>query len=254
MALDQSSWFATFSADSIPAFTCPYCKKGTLSLHNKIVMEEPAYSKAAHSDENWEPDWVEERFMMMLKCSIAKCGALATVIGDTTIEQVQDDEFGWTLESMLRPRSMFPAPHIIKFPEKMPIEVKDELELAFQIFWSDAGACATKIRTSVERLMDHFGVAKFKRVKDPKKPSKGGKLKRLDLYTRIERFIASTGAVVHKDHLHALRVVGNLGTHQNDLTRINLLEAFEVYEHALDELIGKKSAQIAKLAKKLKGK
>jgi hypothetical protein len=51
MALDQSLWFATFSADSIPAFTCPYCKKGTLSLHNKIVMEEPAYSKAAHSDE-----------------------------------------------------------------------------------------------------------------------------------------------------------------------------------------------------------
>lgn len=136
----------------------------------------------------------------------------------------------------------------------MPEPVKAELELAFQIFWSDTGACATKIRTSVERLMDHFKVARFKRMKDPKNPTKPGKLKRLDLFARIERFIASTGAVVHKDHLHALRVVGNLGTHQNELTRADLLEAFEVYEHALGELVGKKSAQISKLAKKLKGK
>jgi hypothetical protein len=30
-----------------------------------------------------------------------------------------------------------------------------------------------------------------------------------------------------------------------------MLEAFEVYEHALGELIGKKPAQIGKLAKKL---
>jgi hypothetical protein len=217
-------------------------------------MEEPQFSKLAHSHQDWDPEWVDKRFMLMLACGASKCGEMVVVSGDTEIQQIQDEEFGWTLESLLRPRSMFPAPPVIKFPEKMPPDVAKELSLAFQILWSDPGACATKIRTSVERLMDHFKVAKFQRVKDSKNPNKPGKLKRLDLYTRIEKFIADTGAVVHKDHLHALRVVGNLGTHQNELSRTDLLEAFEVYEHALDELIGKKSVQIAKLAKRLKGK
>lgn len=245
MAIDHTLWTETFSQDDIPAFTCPSCNKGTLTLHGKVVRDEPGFSKAAHSHPDWEPDWAVERFSMVLRCSITKCGENVFAHGGTVIEQVRDEEHGWSLESLLRPTSMFPAPHIIRFPEGMPEPVKTELEIAFQIFWADAGACATKIRTSVERLMDYFGVAKFQRIK-------GKKLRRLDLYTRIDRFIANTGAVVHQDHLHALRMVGNLGTHENKLTRTNLLEAFEVYEHALDELIGKKSKQIAKLAKKLK--
>jgi hypothetical protein len=111
--------------------------------------------------------------------------------------------------------------------------------------------------TSVERLMDHFKVARFRRAKDPKKPTAPSKLKPLDLSSRIDKFISTTGAVVHKDHLHALRVVGNLGTHNNAISRKEMLDAFEIYEHALGELIEKKSAQIAKLAKtmtKLTGK
>jgi hypothetical protein len=94
--------------------------------------------------------------------------------------------------------------------------------------------------------MDHFKVSKFKRA--------GGKLKPMALYSRIEAFITKNGKVVHKDQLHALRVVGNLGTHNNAATRSDVLEAFQIYEHALDELIGKKSDVIAKLAKKLKKK
>jgi hypothetical protein len=79
--------------------------------------------------------------------------------------------------------------------------------------------------------MDYFKVAKFRLAKNPKKPDAPGKLMPL---------------------VHALRIVGNLGTHRDVLDRTELLDAFEVYEHALEELVGKKSAQIAKLAKKLK--
>ena len=51
-----------------------------------------------------------------------------------------------------------------------------------------------------------------------------------------------------------MRVVGNLGTDNNAATRSDVIEAFQIYEHAQDELIGKKSDVIAKLAKKLKKK
>lgn len=71
---------------------------------------------------------------------------------------------------------------------------------------------------------------------------------------RIDKFISASGDLVHKDHLHALRVVGNVGTHKNDLSRDELLQAFEVYEHALGELVGKKTETVAKLAKQLRSK
>lgn len=255
MYLDQSQWTLKFSVEAIPSFTCPRCKRGALALHNGAVVEEPAHSKFASKLDGWEPDWTQERFMLALKCGISKCGEIVCVIGETTQEPMDMEEDGYfSYASRLIPKSMYPAPPIIKFPDNMPDEVARELELAFQVYWSDEGSCATKIRTSVERLMDHFGIAKSACVKKKANSSKPGRRVRLTLYDRIERFIKQTGKVIHQDHLHALRVVGNLGIHQNELTRTDLLDAFEVYEHALAELVGKKSTQIAKLAKKLKRK
>lgn len=254
MTIDKSTWFRAFSRSEIPAFPCPRCHKTTLVLDKKtLTVEETEKSKAARKHNDWEPEWVEERFICLFRCSSAKCGEIVAVSGKVSVEPNfdDDDEVGWNYEQMLAPRSMYPAPPIIALPTGIPRDVKRELELAFQFYWGDYGACATKIRTSVERLMDHFKVAKFRVAKNPKKPNSPGRMKPLDLSARIDKFISTTGAVIHKDHLHALRIVGNLGTHKNALARTEILEAFEIYEHALEELIGKKSAQIGKLAKKL---
>lgn len=254
MAVDKLMWISGLSRTDVPAYPCPRCRRGTLALEEKTLLtEETANSKANQKHEAWEPEWTEERFVCLLRCTSAKCGEIVAVSGKVSVEPTfdEDDEVGWNYEGMLEPRSMYPAPPIITLPTNTPRSVREELELAFQFYWGDYGACATKIRTSVERLMDHFKVAKFRIAKNPKKPNSPGKMKPLDLSARIDKFISATGAVVHKDHLHALRVVGNLGTHKNVLSRTEMLEAFEVYEHALEELIGKKSAQIGKLAKKL---
>jgi Domain of unknown function (DUF4145) len=247
VAFDSELWGRKFSSSNVPALPCPSCAKGNLQYDKRQFWKvEPRYSADARSHEDWEPSWISERFTMFLKCDVATCGEVVVVSGSTSVEEVDDEEFGPALESLLIPTSMAPPPPIIQVPEKTPKAVKDELQLAFQLFWADLGASATKIRTSVERLMDHFKVSRFKRAR--------GKLQPIALYSRIEAFIAKNGKVVHKDHLHALRVVGNVGTHSNAATRSDVLEAFQIYEHALDELIGKKSAIIAKLAKKLKGK
>lgn len=105
------------------------------------------------------------------------------------------------------------------------------------------------MRTSIERLMDHFGIPKTTLVR---KAGGGRRRKRIDLYVRIETFCAAAKNVVHQDSLHAIRTVGNLGTHGDDISPELVLDAYEVYEHALNELIGRRSAQIKALAKKLK--
>jgi hypothetical protein len=219
-------------------FSCPHCQRTTLTLEEKcLFVEETAYSLANHAHPEWEPDFSSKRFVLVLRCSVKKCGELVAVSGDVVVEPTFDDEGDWNYEAMLRPRSMYPAPRIIVLPEAIPHEVRQELELAFQLFWADYGSCATRIRTSVERLMDHFKVVKMRVVKDPKKPGQPGKLRPYDLSARIDKFISATGDVVHKDHLHTLRVVGNVGTHKSGVSREEVLQAFEVYEHALAELV-----------------
>jgi hypothetical protein len=243
MSVDLKLWSATYNQGDLPAWPCPECRRGRLSPTDKSVkVIEPAYSKAAHSHEAWEPDWVTERFLGVLKCSDAKCGEIVVVSGDTEMVEDFDDEFGHVVRSQLRPHSVFPAPHIIVIPEETPTEVSKELKLAFELFWSDMGASATRLRASVERLLDHFGIAKT-RI-----DSKRGKRVFLPLASRIEIFKKKNPE--HAEGLEALRHVGNLGTHSN-VSRQSVLAGFEVYEEGLAEIYGKRSKKVAKLRKKL---
>lgn len=250
MAVDRALWHSSFLPTEVPHFPCPRCQKPFLQVIKETLhIVETRSSKANQKADEWEPEWTDEKFSCLMACS--KCGDIVAVSGRISVEPNYDVNGDWQYAGFLEPVSMYPAPHIISLPEKLPPQVRSELELAFQLYWSDFGACATKIRTSVERLMDHFKVARFRRAKDPKKPNTPSKLKPLDLSTRIDKFISTTGKIVHKDHLHALRIAGNLGTHNNTLARNEILDAFEIYEHALGELIDKKSAQINKLAKNM---
>jgi hypothetical protein len=57
----------------------------------------------------------------------------------------------------------------------------------------------------------------------------------------------------HAETFDALRFVGNVGTHGDDLKREALLDAFEIYEDTLEELFVKKKhkAKIDALKKKI---
>src|SRR4051812_15306667 len=114
MAFNRTLWVEKFSRADVPEFVCPACKKGVLKGDQKTIdTQEPHYSKAAHKMDDWEPDWITERFMMFLKCTLPTCGEQVAVSGDTQIAEVmlEDDEWGW--EQMLRPQAVFPAPPII---------------------------------------------------------------------------------------------------------------------------------------------
>jgi hypothetical protein len=92
--------------------------------------------------------------------------------------------------------------------------------------------------------MDALGVKKF---------NKTGKRVSIPLAQRIGIFENEHGPEF-SGIFHALRHVGNLGTH-SDVSRTALLSAFEIYEHALGELFGKHKKKIEKLSKSLvKGK
>lgn len=243
MTFTRNLWKETYYKYSIGPFLCPRCRKGSVKLDAKTLkMEEPQYSKAGHASEEWSPDWDVERFSCFLRCDHQPCQEIVVVSGETINEQVivddQDGSQGWGVETYLRPSSMFPAPPIIAFPKELPKAVSAEVNKSFGLFWVDRDACATSLRKSVEVVLDE--------VRIPRIEASG---KFIDLKTRIDEF-----KKIDPDNdqaLDALRIVGNLATHEGGVSWEALLDAYMIYEDALLEIFGKRKAKIEATIKKL---
>ncbi|MGB9151341.1 MAG: DUF4145 domain-containing protein, partial [Burkholderiales bacterium] len=135
-----------------------------------------------------------------------------------------------------------PMPDMIDIPSKCPEEVKAERRESFALFWSNRAACAGRIRLALESLMNHLGVPK-------RKKEKNGKYSDLSLHARIDAFAKTKSTF--GPQLMALKWLGNAGSHSSEVSQADLLDAFEIMEHSLLEIIDKRSAKVAALAKKL---
>jgi hypothetical protein len=241
---NRDLWTGAYSRGAIPKFVCPKCLGGRLVFDEKsFSIKQPTYSANDSQHPDWEPDWDVERFSLRLTCDVAECGETANVLGDTTVAEYFDEELNaWGLISLLRPRAFFPAPPVIAIPKEVPDSVRTELSRSFGLLWVDLSACANRLRVSVENLLDHF---KIPRTGIDKK----GKQTRLDLNARVSLFEKSDPE--HAPTLTALRMIGNLGSHGDEVNRTPLLDAFEIYEYALAELCGQRKARIEQLRQKL---
>jgi hypothetical protein len=244
MAIDRALWVETFDRSQFPTFPCPRCERGRVSLDkDTLKIEEPPFSSLAHSHEGWEPDWTDERFSARLRCSEAGCGEIVIVSGDTRVVDSYDDEYGWGMISVLRPKTMFPAPPLIRIPAETPDEVRSRIKAAFSLFWVDFGSAANSLRMSVEHLLDHLKVPRTSIN------AKTGQTVDLNLNGRIQFF--EKNSPDHGTTFHALRHIGNLGSHGAPLTLEVLLDAFEIYEDALAEIIGGRKAYLDALKQKI---
>jgi hypothetical protein len=168
------------------------------------------------------------------------------MVGDTEEVQtyLEEDEgySGPVLEEVLSAHGVFPAPPLFRIHKDVPFNVGEQLELAFQLFWTDLPSCVGRLRTSVELMLDGEKVAKERLNK------KTGQMTRLTLYDRIVLFEKATGAGTGES-LHALRNIGNLGTHGTGVTREALFDAIDVLEDVLLGVYEKKSikAKVKKL-------
>lgn len=239
-------WKASFESSSIPAYPCPSCRAGILKKQNKndFVSKRPKDPSFEAYEES--PTECPSRFALFLKCG--SCAEIVVAIGLSIDlpQEMLDGSLEWF--EHLQPEGMWPAPPIIS-TLNLPKSVKLELEKSFGFYWSDAGACASRMRTSLERLMDHFKVPGIMTVTD-----KVGKKhrKRLDLSARIDKFAKGIRSRQYSDMLHALRVVGNVGTHgKKPVTKANLLDAYRVYEHALESMFEDKNESIKETLKRL---
>ncbi|RYG19797.1 MAG: DUF4145 domain-containing protein [Caulobacteraceae bacterium] len=231
MAIELTQWKKGFR--NLPAWPCPTCATGRLTAPEKLTSIESGPSKKAHEHDAWEPEWIESRFIGMLKCNNSACEEICAIsgYGGIDFDHEYDEEFGWTQVwvDYYHPIAISPSPPIFPVVPDWPEPVKKALQEAFGLFWSDLDSCANKLRAAVEALLNDRGVPNFTQ------PIKGKKRAQLNLHTRIERF-KSTEPIV-AELLMAIKWIGNHGSHAGEgLRREDILTSAELMEHALTEL------------------
>lgn len=243
MAIDRSIWQRHVDENFSNSYPCPRCTKGRVRRgDNQVVLVEPHHSKREHASDDWDPDWIRMSFTTMLICDQASCGEVVAVSGRAGVEHYcqygydgEPDDSGYA--TWLQPTSMFPAPPLFPIAKNLPQKVKDELKLAFQLFWTDRSASTSRLRTSLERVLDDQGVA-------TSEPDKSGKLRRLILFERIDRFEKASQDVDIAESMTAMRIVGNLGTHGDEVVEGDYFDLLDVYEDALSEIYDQKTAKL----------
>ncbi len=245
--MKRALWTAALSESHSPAWPCPACAKGTLALVSKsLAFRETLVSKRNRHEDEWTPEDIEYAFTAWLKCTQASCEQEVAVSGVGGIEQWQtlgeDGEPDTSYSKYFTPQYFSHIPDIFEMPKKCPEEVVKHLRAGFRLFFLDRSAAANRIRVALERLLDHLGVPK-------RRKEQNNRFSDLSLHKRIEAFIKdepSLGA-----QLMALKWLGNTASHEGSVSRDELLDAFEILEHCLLELIERRSARVAELARRL---
>jgi hypothetical protein len=243
--MDRYLWEASLSSHFCPPWPCVSCKRGQLRLRkDSLVYEETASSKREQRSDDWLPEAIEFTFAAWAQCANERCAEGYAIVGTGFVEQEYsgDDEGSTEWVERFYPRSIMPTLQMISLPEKCPPVVKSMLFHAFACYWAQADASAGRIRAALEALLTHVGIP-AEVTRETGKPAP------LSLHRRIELY-AKQNPVVGQQ-LMAIKWLGNTGSHGSEVTRSDILDALELLEHALTEMLDQRSEKMVALARKL---
>lgn len=243
MTINRNEWLRPFTKESVPKWPCPFCNRGYLEIYsNSLNFSETQASIQLHSHEGWDPDWIEYKYIALFLCNSKSCQEIVSSCGTGRVTMLQISDRGdFEFEDAFYPEYFSTSPLIFSIPTKCPQHIKNDLLKAFSLFWSDCSSAGNKIRSCVEGIIDHKKV--------PKTQIKNRKRHLLSLHKRIERFSLKNRNV--SDHLLAIKWLGNVGSHSSVLSKDDILDAFEIMEHIINELYLEDSKRIQTLTKNI---
>lgn len=241
LAITASKYFSDAPDFEYP---CPECNVGFLvpdqSTFNKI---EPPYSTAAHGHEAWDPDWITLHFTVTCVCNKKDCGEVAFVSGKGSVDQRYGCDGRPEYYEHFTIKSFFPSPRLCYIPPETPDEVQRQLDKSFALYWVEVSAAANALRASLEALLDELNVPTHEQ-------SKKGDTVRMSLHRRLDAW-----SDTNKDHAelcHALKEVGNVGSHGETVKAKHYSSSLEIYSYVLKELFENDAQKMKELAKSIR--
>jgi hypothetical protein len=248
--MDRRTFKIPFTKDDTPDWICPRCNKGLLRfIEGRFFFEESKDSKDAHSHEAWDPDWVALIYSGMLKCENGRCGEVVTSLGvgsvDIDVVFGPEGEPDQVWVEFFRPKYFEPPLQLFSIPKNCPESVSVPLNDSFRQFFSSPSAASNSVRIAVEALLTCLDVKRFS--------AKNGRRIFLTLHSRIALLPEKYKEL--GDLLLAIKWLGNAGSHVSSLvTMDDVLDAYELMDHVLDELFAEKAKKAKALAKEINKK
>lgn len=248
MPVDRKIWKVWFRQEDFKAIPCPLCEGGNLLANTKNIYEKQTEESRAYISKDYGQDPLDYvgSFYATLSCS--KCKENVHVIGKSAYDEfyINTSDGGIDRGYILTysPASFYPAPHLLKLGDYIPIAIADELKTAFALFWQDYSASGNRIRVAVERILDELKVPRFNTKKRP-----------ILLHPRIEKFNTQYPKYSYlTEHLTAIKWLGNDSSHTAGLTINDIFVALDILEFVLEELFHDRRKTLQKLAAKINKK
>jgi Domain of unknown function (DUF4145) len=220
----RDEWASEF--ECLPAWECPTCNAGTLRQRSqKTHIEERGPYKTEKENASPVSPIIWGRMTSFLECP--KCFELVAVLGD------QSDD------GKLRPLAIHPPVLAFAMPVATPTSIVDQIHLAFALIWPDHRSAANKIRQAIEVMLTEKDVPSAGVQRD-------GKSRRLPLPERIEKFDFE-----FKEMLLSCKLVGDAGSHPDQILREDVLDSFDIMEHVLWEVFEPNGGRVGNVSSEL---
>jgi len=241
--MNTDLWVEPITKYGAPAYPCPHCGKGILVLEKQTLVKHETVASLQQADE-WHPDPASTvyAFSCWLKCAAPTCQGMVAVVGTGGLEEHCDEDDHPIWEEYFTARHAWPMPDVFSIPNKCPGQVSRELSASFDALWSHQASAASRLRVALEYLLDEVGVTRRRRAKSG--------YEKLPLHQRIEVLSKSQPDI--GTNLMAVKWFGNTGSHPGGVAMADVLNAYEIMEHALDALVGQRGKRAAALARHLR--
>ena len=231
-----------------PRTRCPLCLVGSVGYgKSEHHLDSPSKLVLDLARRNLGPnEELSGTFSGTLVCDNSTCKQELAMAGDWAHTWDTDnlDSYGHPpLSDMYRVRYVNPPLPLLMAPERTPRNVTEEITGASIILFISPSAAGSRLRRSVEELMNAQNVRKT-RI-----DTKSKKRKPITLHERITTFGAKRPDIA--EVLLAVKWIGNEATHGQQLTVADVVLCAEVLEAALISLYDRKDAELRALTRNI---
>lgn len=242
--INRTIWTQPFSESHNPAWPCPACDHGTLRLlADSLKFKQSRQSRELQEEEYSEIEWITGRYSCLFQCRMSNCREIVTSAGRFHVTEFYAPDGTPELVEGFSPEFLAPALPMFRIPDATPDDVREEIQRAFQLFWTDKAASANRIRSALELLLTHKKVKRFK-------INKRNKREALSLHARIELFRQQEPDIA--DSLLAVKWLGNAGSHGTSaVTADDIFDGLDLLQHAFEELYDNRTRQLSAIRKQI---
>ncbi len=247
MPVDRKIYKIPFHKNNPAQWSCPTCDKGILKgKEGGFFYTESKLSRDAQKHGDWDPEWTDYVYSCQFICTNPACGDIIVNVGTGAVDyDILSDSYGQPdgiqYFDVFRPKYFLPHLNIFKIAKNTPANIKASINASFDLFFANPSSSSNHLRIALERLLDFLKVKRFETRKN--------KRVLINLHKRIDLLPPKYDDF--KDLFFAIKWLGNNGSHSNEISMDDVMDAYDIFENVLDELFDNRTEKTKKIAKKI---